>query len=106
MLRAMKIDPPLKPNGAILSYHLTLQGTHANRTFVTSGNHIVLEELSPFTLYSFLAAARTMKGLGPSSILFFYTDESGKPKTMLLPVISLFCLRSLFLRNSLNNEDH
>ncbi|XP_017169427.1 phosphatidylinositol phosphatase PTPRQ isoform X2 [Mus musculus] len=69
-------DPPLKPNGAILSYHLTLQGTHANRTFVTSGNHIVLEELSPFTLYSFLAAARTMKGLGPSSILFFYTDES------------------------------
>ncbi|XP_052021224.1 phosphatidylinositol phosphatase PTPRQ [Apodemus sylvaticus] len=69
-------DPPLKPNGAILSYHLTLQGPHANHTFVTSGNHIVLEELSPFTLYSFFAAARTMKGLGPSSILFFYTDES------------------------------
>ncbi|EDM16767.1 rCG49085 [Rattus norvegicus] len=69
-------DPPLKPNGAILGYHLTLQGPHANHTFVTSGNHIVLEELSPFTLYSFFAAARTMKGLGPSSILFFYTDES------------------------------
>ncbi|XP_055482184.1 phosphatidylinositol phosphatase PTPRQ isoform X1 [Psammomys obesus] len=69
-------DPPLKPNGEILSYHLTLQGPHANHTFITSGNHIVLEELSPFTLYTFFAAARTMKGLGPSSILFFYTDES------------------------------
>ncbi|XP_028728862.1 phosphatidylinositol phosphatase PTPRQ [Peromyscus leucopus] len=69
-------DPPLKPNGVILSYHLTLQGPHANHSFITSGNHIVLEELSPFTLYSFFAAARTTKGLGPSSILFFYTDES------------------------------
>ncbi|CAH7332029.1 Ptprq [Phodopus roborovskii] len=69
-------DPPLKPNGVILSYHLTLQGPQANRSFVTSGNHIVLEELSSFTLYSFSAAARTRKGLGPSSILFFYTDES------------------------------
>ncbi|KAL1774931.1 phosphatidylinositol phosphatase PTPRQ [Sigmodon hispidus] len=69
-------DPPLKPNGVIVSYHLTVQGPHTNHSFVTSANHIVLEELSPFTLYSFFAAARTLKGLGPSSILFFYTDES------------------------------
>ncbi|XP_046502496.1 phosphatidylinositol phosphatase PTPRQ [Equus quagga] len=69
-------DPPLKPNGAIISYDLTLQGPNENYSFVTSDNSITLEELSPFTLYSFFAAARTIKGLGPSSILFFYTDES------------------------------
>ncbi|XP_032152468.1 phosphatidylinositol phosphatase PTPRQ isoform X2 [Sapajus apella] len=69
-------DPPVKPNGAIISYDLTLQGPNENYSFITSDNYIILEELSPFTLYSFFAAARTIKGLGPSSILFFYTDES------------------------------
>uniref|UniRef100_G3R780 Protein tyrosine phosphatase receptor type Q n=1 Tax=Gorilla gorilla gorilla TaxID=9595 RepID=G3R780_GORGO len=69
-------DPPVKPNGAIISYDLTLQGPNENYSFITSDNYIILEELSPFTLYSFFAAARTRKGLGPSSILFFYTDES------------------------------
>ncbi|XP_035874530.1 phosphatidylinositol phosphatase PTPRQ [Phyllostomus discolor] len=69
-------DPPVKPNGAIISYDLTLQGPNENYSFTTSDNYIILEELSPFTLYSIFAAARTMKGLGPSSILFFYTDES------------------------------
>ncbi|XP_008850349.1 phosphatidylinositol phosphatase PTPRQ [Nannospalax galili] len=69
-------SPPLKPNGAIISYDLTLQGPHENYSFATSDNYIVLEELSPFTLYSFFAAARTIKGPGPSSVLFFYTDES------------------------------
>ncbi|KAM9671436.1 phosphatidylinositol phosphatase PTPRQ isoform 1-T1 [Trichechus inunguis] len=69
-------DPPVKPNGAIISYDLTLQGPNENYSFITSDNYIILEELSPFTLYSFFAAARTVKGLSPSSILFFYTDES------------------------------
>ncbi|KAG8513989.1 Phosphatidylinositol phosphatase PTPRQ, partial [Galemys pyrenaicus] len=69
-------DPPLKPNGAIISYDLILQGPNENFSFFTSDNYIILEELSPFTLYRFFAAARTIKGLGPSSILFFYTDES------------------------------
>ncbi|XP_055442909.1 phosphatidylinositol phosphatase PTPRQ isoform X2 [Bubalus kerabau] len=69
-------DPPVKPNGAIISYDLTLQGPSENYSFVTSDNYVILEELSPFTLYSFFAAARTVKGLGPSSVLFFYTDES------------------------------
>ncbi|MBZ3881915.1 Phosphatidylinositol phosphatase PTPRQ [Sciurus carolinensis] len=69
-------DPPVKPNGAIISYDLILQGPNENYSFITSDNYIILEELSPFTLYSFFAAARTVKGLGPSSILFFYTDES------------------------------
>nr|XP_015286745.1 PREDICTED: phosphatidylinositol phosphatase PTPRQ isoform X1 [Macaca fascicularis] len=69
-------DPPVKPNGAIISYDLSLQGPSENYSFITSDNYIILEELSPFTLYSFFAAARTIKGLGPSSILFFYTDES------------------------------
>nr|XP_019606839.1 PREDICTED: phosphatidylinositol phosphatase PTPRQ isoform X1 [Rhinolophus sinicus] len=69
-------DPPVKPNGAIISYDLTLQGPNENNSVITSDNYIILEELSPFTLYSFFAAARTIKGLGPSSILFFYTDES------------------------------
>uniref|UniRef100_A0A8C2NJA8 Protein-tyrosine-phosphatase n=1 Tax=Capra hircus TaxID=9925 RepID=A0A8C2NJA8_CAPHI len=69
-------DPPVKPNGAIISYDLTLQGPSENSSFVTSDNYVILEELSPFTLYSFFAAARTIKGLGPSSVLFFYTDES------------------------------
>nr|XP_045722226.1 phosphatidylinositol phosphatase PTPRQ [Mirounga angustirostris] len=69
-------DPPVKPNGAIISYDLTLQGPNENYSFVTSDNYLILEELSPFTLYSFFAAARTIKGLGPSSTLFFYTDES------------------------------
>uniref|UniRef100_G3T3L7 Phosphatidylinositol phosphatase PTPRQ n=1 Tax=Loxodonta africana TaxID=9785 RepID=G3T3L7_LOXAF len=69
-------DPPVKPNGAVINYDLTLQGPNENYSFVTSDNYIILEELSPFTLYSFFAAARTIKGLGPSSIFFFYTDES------------------------------
>ncbi|EHB18205.1 Phosphotidylinositol phosphatase PTPRQ, partial [Heterocephalus glaber] len=69
-------DPPIKPNGAIISYDITLQGPSENYSFVTSDNYITLEELSPFTLYSFFAAARTIKGLGPSTGLFFYTDES------------------------------
>ncbi|XP_047723295.1 phosphatidylinositol phosphatase PTPRQ [Prionailurus viverrinus] len=69
-------DPPVKPNGAIISYDLTLQGPNENYSFITSDNYLILEELSPFTLYSFFAAARTIKGLGPSSTLFFYTDES------------------------------
>uniref|UniRef100_A0A8D0PDV3 Phosphatidylinositol phosphatase PTPRQ n=1 Tax=Sus scrofa TaxID=9823 RepID=A0A8D0PDV3_PIG len=69
-------DPPVKPNGAIISYDLTLQGPRENYSFVTSDNYLILEELSPFTLYSFFAAARTIKGLGPSSVLLFYTDES------------------------------
>ncbi|XP_060047347.1 phosphatidylinositol phosphatase PTPRQ isoform X2 [Erinaceus europaeus] len=69
-------DPPVKPNGAIISYDLTLQGPNGNQSFVTSDHFLILEELSPFTLYSFFAAARTVKGPGPSNILFFYTDES------------------------------
>ncbi|XP_037701919.1 phosphatidylinositol phosphatase PTPRQ isoform X3 [Choloepus didactylus] len=69
-------DPPVKPNGAIINYDLTLQGPNENFSFITSDNYIILEDLSPFTLYSFFAASRTIKGLGPSSILFFYTDES------------------------------
>ncbi|KAM9072639.1 phosphatidylinositol phosphatase PTPRQ isoform 2-T3 [Megaptera novaeangliae] len=69
-------DPPVKPNGAIISYDLILQGPSENYSFVTSDNYVILDELSPFTLYSFFAAARTVKGLGPSSVLFFYTDES------------------------------
>ncbi|KAM7116522.1 phosphatidylinositol phosphatase PTPRQ [Molossus nigricans] len=69
-------NPPVKPNGAIISYDLSLQGPHENYSFITSDNYIILEELSPFTLYSIFAAARTIKGLGPSSVLFFYTDES------------------------------
>uniref|UniRef100_A0A8C2YRG2 Phosphatidylinositol phosphatase PTPRQ n=2 Tax=Chinchilla lanigera TaxID=34839 RepID=A0A8C2YRG2_CHILA len=69
-------DPPVKPNGAIISYDLILQGPNENYSFVTSDNYTTLEELSPFTLYSFFAAARTIKGLGPSAVLFFYTDES------------------------------
>ncbi|XP_053441914.1 phosphatidylinositol phosphatase PTPRQ [Nycticebus coucang] len=69
-------DPPVKPNGVIISYDLILQGPNENYSFVIFDNYIILEELSPFTLYSFFAAARTRKGLGPSSVLFFYTDES------------------------------
>ncbi|XP_075407342.1 phosphatidylinositol phosphatase PTPRQ isoform X1 [Tenrec ecaudatus] len=69
-------DPPVKPNGAIISYDLNLQGPNENYSVITSDNYVILEELSPFTLYSFFAAARTLKGLGPPSLLFFYTDES------------------------------
>ncbi|XP_058529380.1 phosphatidylinositol phosphatase PTPRQ isoform X1 [Ochotona princeps] len=69
-------DPPVKPNGEIISYYLTLQGPNENFSSITSDNYVILEELSPFTLYRFFAAARTIKGLGPHSTLFFYTDES------------------------------
>ncbi|KAM8980513.1 phosphatidylinositol phosphatase PTPRQ isoform 3-T4 [Sarcophilus harrisii] len=69
-------DPPVQPNGAIISYDLTLDGVNESYSFTTSDNSIILDELSPFTLYSFFAAARTRKGLGPSSTLFFYTDEA------------------------------
>lgn len=94
-------DPPVKPNGAIISYDLTLQGPSENSSFVTSDNYVILEELSPFTLYSFFTAARTIKGLGPSSVLFFYTDESGKPESTFLPMILL--LQHLL---SLSKEKH
>jgi receptor-type tyrosine-protein phosphatase Q len=73
-----------------------LQGPHENYSFITADNYIILEVLSPFTLYSFFAAARTVKGLGPSSVLFFYTDESGKLESTFLQKILLFwCLISL-----------
>lgn len=97
-------DPPVKPNGAVISYDLTLQGPNENYSFVTSDNYLILEELSPFTLYSFFAAARTIKGLGPSSTLFFYTDESGKPESIPLQMISLLKPCSLFLGNSMEIE--
>lgn len=89
-------DPPVKPNGAIISYDLTLQGPNESYSFITSDNYIILEELSPFTLYSIFAAARTIKGLGPSSVLFFYTDESGKPEFIFLPMLCCCSPCSLF----------
>ncbi|XP_061225344.1 phosphatidylinositol phosphatase PTPRQ [Neopsephotus bourkii] len=69
-------DPPVKPSGIITSYDLNLFGPERNSSFSTTNNFIVLEDLLPFTLYSIYAAARTIKGLGPFSMLQFYTDES------------------------------
>lgn len=92
-------DPPVKPNGEIISYYLTLQGPNENFSSITSDNYVILEELSPFTLYRFFAAARTIKGLGPHSSLFFYTDESGKRDLHFLPW-SCAAL-ALFLKNSM-----
>ncbi|XP_075603768.1 phosphatidylinositol phosphatase PTPRQ isoform X5 [Balearica regulorum gibbericeps] len=69
-------DPPVKPSGIIISYDLNLFGPERNNSFSTTNNFIILEDLLPFTLYSIYAAARTIKGLGPSAVLQFYTDES------------------------------
>ncbi|XP_057285376.1 phosphatidylinositol phosphatase PTPRQ isoform X1 [Pezoporus wallicus] len=69
-------DPPVKPSGIITSYDLNLFGPERNSSFSTTNNFIILEDLLPFTLYSIYAAARTIKGLGPFSMLQFYTDES------------------------------
>ncbi|NXN12266.1 PTPRQ phosphatase, partial [Indicator maculatus] len=69
-------DPPAKPCGIIISYDLNLFGPERNNSFSTTNNFIILEDLLPFTLYSIYAAARTIKGLGPSAMLEFYTDES------------------------------
>ncbi|XP_062838740.1 phosphatidylinositol phosphatase PTPRQ isoform X3 [Anolis carolinensis] len=69
-------DPPVQPNGIIINYDVRLQGPERNESFTTSNNSVILEDLSPFTLYSFFASARTVKGLGPSSVLMFSTDES------------------------------
>nr|XP_060635514.1 phosphatidylinositol phosphatase PTPRQ [Anolis sagrei ordinatus] len=69
-------DPPAQPNGIIISYDVQLQGPERNESFTTSNNSVILEDLSPYTLYSFFASARTVKGLGPSSVLMFSTDES------------------------------
>ncbi|XP_017659741.1 PREDICTED: phosphatidylinositol phosphatase PTPRQ [Lepidothrix coronata] len=69
-------DPPVKPNGIIISYDLNLFGPERNNSFSTINNFIILEDLLPFTLYSIYAAARTIKGPGPSAVLQFYTDES------------------------------
>ncbi|KAH0616712.1 hypothetical protein JD844_028043 [Phrynosoma platyrhinos] len=69
-------DPPVQPNGIIISYDLKLQGPERNESFATSNNSIILEDLSPFTLYTFFASARTIKGLGPCAVLMFSTDES------------------------------
>lgn len=71
-------DPPVKPSGIIISYDLNLFGPERNNSFSTTNNFIILEDLLPFTLYSIYAAARTIKGPGPSAVLQFYTDESGK----------------------------
>ncbi|XP_074683245.1 phosphatidylinositol phosphatase PTPRQ isoform X2 [Strix aluco] len=69
-------DPPVKPNGIIIRYDLNLFGPERNNSFSTINNFIILEDLLPFTLYSIYAAARTIKGPGPSAMLQFYTDES------------------------------
>ncbi|KFV78560.1 Phosphatidylinositol phosphatase PTPRQ, partial [Struthio camelus australis] len=69
-------DPPVKPSGIIISYDLHLFGPERNNSFSTSNNFVILEDLAPFRLYSIYAAARTIKGLGPSAVLLFYTDES------------------------------
>ncbi|NXA76155.1 PTPRQ phosphatase, partial [Thryothorus ludovicianus] len=69
-------DPPVKPNGIITLYDLNLFGPERNSSFSTTNNSIILEDLLPFTLYSIYAAARTIKGPGPSAVLQFYTDES------------------------------
>ncbi|XP_060100400.1 phosphatidylinositol phosphatase PTPRQ [Heteronotia binoei] len=69
-------DPPVQPNGIIMKYELQLQGTEINSSFSTSDDLVILEDLSPFTLYSFFASARTIKGLGPYAVLMFSTDES------------------------------
>ncbi|XP_074868405.1 phosphatidylinositol phosphatase PTPRQ isoform X2 [Carettochelys insculpta] len=69
-------DPPLQPNGIIISYDLKLYGPERNDSFSTSNKSIILEDLLPFRLYSIFAAARTIKGLGPYAMLNFYTDES------------------------------
>ncbi|XP_063178937.1 phosphatidylinositol phosphatase PTPRQ isoform X3 [Chroicocephalus ridibundus] len=69
-------DPPVKPSGIIISYDLNLFGPERNDSFSTTNNFIILEDLLPFTLYSIYAAARTIKGPGPSAVLQFYTDES------------------------------
>ncbi|XP_066489466.1 phosphatidylinositol phosphatase PTPRQ [Tiliqua scincoides] len=69
-------DPPVQPNGIIVSYDLKLQGPDVNESFTTANNSIILEDLSPSTLYSFFASARTVKGLGPYVLIMFSTDES------------------------------
>ncbi|XP_067415989.1 phosphatidylinositol phosphatase PTPRQ isoform X3 [Emydura macquarii macquarii] len=69
-------DPPLQPNGIIISYDLKLYGPERNDFCSTSNNSIILEDLLPFTLYSIFVAPRTIKGLGPYATLNFYTDES------------------------------
>ncbi|NXF86753.1 PTPRQ phosphatase, partial [Eubucco bourcierii] len=69
-------DPPAKPCGIIRSYELHLFGPENNNSFSTPNNFLILEDLLPFTLHSIYAAARTIKGLGPSAMLQFYTDES------------------------------
>ncbi|XP_063998932.1 phosphatidylinositol phosphatase PTPRQ [Pogoniulus pusillus] len=69
-------DPPAKPCGIIISYELNLFEPKSNSSFSTTNNFIILEDLLPFTLHSIYAAARTIKGLGPSAMLQFYTDES------------------------------
>lgn len=71
-------DPPVKPNGIITLYDLNLFGPEMNNSFSTTNNFIILEDLLPFTLYSIYVAARTVKGPGPSTVLQFYTDESGE----------------------------
>ncbi|XP_076189725.1 phosphatidylinositol phosphatase PTPRQ isoform X2 [Aptenodytes patagonicus] len=69
-------DPPVKPSGIIIRYDLNLFGPERNNSFSTTNNFIILEDLLPFALYSICAAARTIKGPGPSAVLQFYTDES------------------------------
>nr|XP_014343878.1 PREDICTED: phosphatidylinositol phosphatase PTPRQ [Latimeria chalumnae] len=69
-------DPPQQPNGVILSYNVELSGPERNQSYSTYNTSFIFSDLVLFTPYNVSVSARTIKGVGPSAILVFYTDES------------------------------
>ena len=67
-------------NGVITGYVINVTDSSGQRFQTTSTSRsLLLDELSPFTVYTCLVAARTSVGVGPFSLaLSFTTDEAGK----------------------------
>ncbi|XP_051786833.1 phosphatidylinositol phosphatase PTPRQ [Erpetoichthys calabaricus] len=66
--------PPLKPNGIIIKYHLSV---NSNQTFIIQPSHtfFILHDLTPFTCYDVNISGFTVKGEGPGLHLSVLTDE-------------------------------
>ena len=71
-------------NGIITGYviDITLPGIGMNFQVTTSNTDFLLDELLPFTTYTWRVAAMTSVGLGPYSMATsFLTSEGGKYNT-------------------------
>lgn len=73
-------SPPLpeNQNGFIVRYDISLTTVDTSMDHSTNNTYINITDLSPFTTYTFVVAARTSLGVGPFSLaLTITTNENG-----------------------------